>query len=140
ERPHWRNPADACAGGGPQVASLHGVVLAPHVAGVEVTEQPQGTVIAGSRERHVQLGIQIDALGTPDVGTLDVNRAQRVLVEPAHRAEAAAEEVLEHGVRFAAQPLAPANLAVDAQSEALAQRPVLLILVARLQVTRVATD
>ena len=57
--------------------------------------------------------MRLNCVGAADVGAGHVDRAERALVEAAHRAQAAAVEVLEDRERPAAQALALADLAVE---------------------------
>ena len=61
---------------------------------------------------------------------------ERALLEAAHRAQAAAVEVLEHRVGPAAQALAVAELGVEAERELLGEREVLLVLQVGAQVAQ----
>ena len=55
--------------------------------------------------------------GAADVGAGHVDRAERALLEAAHRAEAAAVEVLEDRIGLAVEAGAIAELGVDAEGE-----------------------
>ena len=137
ERPHRRDPAQADTGRRAQIAEAELLVLAPHVAGVEITEQAQRAIVARARHWDVELGVQVDLAVAADVGPGHVDRAQRALVEAPHRAKTTTVEVFEDRIRAPAETLAVAGFGIESERVLLRQRDPLLDLVVGAQVAGV---
>jgi len=134
----WRNPAQTQAHGGTHVTEGNFVVFAVHIAHVQEREHTQGPVIASTRERSNQLGVQCDLLGAAQGSTGHITRAEGALVETTHRAQTARVEVLEHREWATVQALAVTGFAIEGNGEAFVERDVLLVLVVGPHIARIA--
>src|SRR5690606_7246188 len=97
ERTDRRDPAQAQTGRRAQAVHGGAFRFTPDVAHVDVAEQAQGAIVAGTGHRQVELAVQIDPLAAAGVGARHVHRPERSLIEASHRTQAAAVEVLEDG-------------------------------------------
>nr|GEU28237.1 hypothetical protein [Tanacetum cinerariifolium] len=130
QRAHRRNPADAQAGRIAQLRVAHLFAFLVHLAGVEETEPAQAAVLAGARERQLQLGVADQARGAAQrIAVARVDRAQRRTFVAAHGTDTATVEVLEHRVRRVAQAAAVVDLALERKHGLPDHRLVVLLLV-----------